>query len=105
MHNYNIREPLLRQSLEEELLYLKKPKTKDWRLPWSLLVMASGMAENILRLAKQDFYFRDPSGTLHPLCVSVGDKVLLPEFGGTKLEMDGEELSIFREAEIVAKII
>ena len=31
-------------------------------------------------------------------------KVLLPEYGGAKLELDGEELQIFRETDIVAKM-
>ena len=43
-------------------------------------------------------------GSVIPLCVAVGDKVLLPEYGGSKLELDGEELTIFREGDIVAKI-
>eukprot|EP00090_Calanus_glacialis_P010324 TRINITY_DN1870_c0_g1_i1.p1 TRINITY_DN1870_c0_g1~~TRINITY_DN1870_c0_g1_i1.p1 ORF type:complete len:105 (-),score=30.63 TRINITY_DN1870_c0_g1_i1:99-413(-) len=48
---------------------------------------------------------RDGSGSFIPLCVAVGDKVLLPEYGGSKLEMEGEEeLTIFREHDIVAKL-
>ena len=39
-----------------------------------------------------------------PVCVAVGDTVLLPEFGGTKLELDGEEFQIFRETDLVAKL-
>jgi len=35
--------------------------------------------------------------------VAVGDKVLLPEFGGTKLELEGDEFQIFRAGEIVGK--
>ena len=38
------------------------------------------------------------------VCVAVGDTVLLPEFGGTKLEVDGEEFLIFRETDLVAKL-
>jgi len=30
-------------------------------------------------------------------------KVLLPEFGGTKIEIDGKEYSLFRESDLVAK--
>ena len=51
-----------------------------------------------------NFHFRDGSGSFIPLCVAVGDKVLLPEYGGSKLEMEGEELTIFREQDIVAKM-
>jgi len=38
------------------------------------------------------------------MSVGVGDKVLLPEFGGSKLEMEGEEFQMFRETDIVAKL-
>jgi len=47
---------------------------------------------------------RDQAGKAIPMCVSVGDTVLLPEYGGTKLEMDGEEFQLFRETDIVAKL-
>jgi len=38
-----------------------------------------------------------------PMTVAVGESVLLPEFGGTKLEIDNEEFMIFRTADIVGK--
>ena len=38
------------------------------------------------------------------MSVAVGDKVLLPEFGGAKLEMEGEEFQLFRESDLVAKL-
>lgn len=38
-----------------------------------------------------------------PMNVAVGESVLLPEFGGTKLELDNEEFMIFRTADIVGK--
>ena len=39
-----------------------------------------------------------------PLSVAVGDKVLLPEYGGIKLELEGEEFQMFRESDLVAKL-
>jgi len=47
---------------------------------------------------------RNEAGAHLPVAVQVGDKVLLPEFGGAKLEMEGAEFHIFREADIVAKL-
>jgi len=47
---------------------------------------------------------RNDAGATIPMAVAVGDKVLLPEYGGAKLELDGEELQIFRETDIVAKM-
>lgn len=42
-------------------------------------------------------------GELQPVSVKSGDKVLLPEYGGTKVEIEDKEYFIFREAEIIAK--
>lgn len=40
-----------------------------------------------------------------PLSVKVGDKVLLPEYGGTKVELEQDkELHLFRETDILAKL-
>jgi len=47
---------------------------------------------------------RAESGSTIPMSVTVGDKVLLPEFGGSKVEMEGEEFQMFRETDIVAKL-
>eukprot|EP00090_Calanus_glacialis_P046221 TRINITY_DN895_c1_g1_i1.p1 TRINITY_DN895_c1_g1~~TRINITY_DN895_c1_g1_i1.p1 ORF type:complete len:104 (-),score=39.50 TRINITY_DN895_c1_g1_i1:256-567(-) len=47
---------------------------------------------------------RAESGSFIPMSVSVGDKVILPDFGGGKLEVEGEEFQIFRETDIVAKL-
>ena len=33
--------------------------------------------------------------------VKVGDKVLLPEYGGAKFEFDNEEFHVFRDEDIV----
>lgn len=40
-----------------------------------------------------------------PLSVQVGDKVLLPEYGGTKVELDADKTyHLFRESDILAKV-
>ena len=46
---------------------------------------------------------RDVSGSLHSPTLKTGDSVLLPEYGGTKVEIDGEELFLFREDDILGK--
>ena len=38
-----------------------------------------------------------------PVSVSVGDSVLLPEYGGTKIEMNEQEYLIFRDTDILGK--
>merc|ERR1712147_75020 len=35
--------------------------------------------------------------------VAVGDAVLLPEYGGTKLQIEDQELFLFRESELLGK--
>jgi len=42
-------------------------------------------------------------GDLIPITVTVGDKVLLPEYGGLPVKVDGEEIFLFRNDEILAK--
>lgn len=46
----------------------------------------------------------DNNGKLIPLAVKTGDKILLPEFGGTKVKLGDEELLIFRDTDIIGKL-
>merc|ERR1712096_294758 len=46
---------------------------------------------------------RDASGNVVEPSVAVGDSVLLPEFGGTKLELDQNEYMLFRESDLLGK--
>ena len=46
---------------------------------------------------------KQKDGTHVPVSVTAGDKVLLPEYGGTKVEIDDKEYFIFKEADILAK--
>lgn len=49
---------------------------------------------------------RKDNGEFIPVLVKVGDKVLLPEYGGTKVSLDNDEKEyhLFKEADILAKI-
>jgi chaperonin GroES len=69
-------------------IYLPSEKTKD---PNEGSVIAVGTGE------------RDVSGVLHPITLQVGDTVLLPEYGGTKVKIDDDELFLFRECDILGK--
>ncbi|MEX0732354.1 MAG: co-chaperone GroES [Aquisalimonadaceae bacterium] len=44
------------------------------------------------------------SGEIKPLDVKVGDTVLFGKYSGTEVKMDGEELLVMREDDIVAVI-
>lgn len=43
------------------------------------------------------------AGTRVPVSVSVGDTVLLPEYGGQTLKLGSEEFSLFRDEDILGK--
>ena len=46
---------------------------------------------------------RNSEGKHVPMGLAVGDQVLLPEYGGSKVELDGQEYTLFKEHDIVAK--
>merc|ERR1711976_150370 len=43
------------------------------------------------------------NGTLVPMSVSVGEKVLLPEFGGSEVELEGEKYMLYRDLDFLGK--
>jgi len=47
---------------------------------------------------------RTDAGAHIPMAVAVGDKVMLPEYGGSKVELEGTDYQLFRETDIVAKL-
>ncbi|KAI8054042.1 10 kDa heat shock protein-like protein [Syncephalis plumigaleata] len=46
----------------------------------------------------------DKNGNRIPVSVAVGDKVLLPNYGGSNIKVDSEEMLLFRDSEILAKL-
>ena len=46
---------------------------------------------------------QDKDGEVKPVNVNIGDQVLLPEYGGTKVEIDDVEYYLFRDSEILGK--
>lgn len=47
---------------------------------------------------------RDEDGSVHSLDVSKGDRVLFGKFGGTEVKLDGEDLLIMKESDIMGII-
>jgi chaperonin GroES len=43
------------------------------------------------------------TGSFVPCSVKPGDKVLLPEYGGNKIELDSKEYYLFRDSDILGK--
>jgi chaperonin GroES len=46
---------------------------------------------------------RNDQGQNIPLTVKEGDKVLLPEYGGQKVEIENKEYFLFRDSDILGK--
>src|SRR5580698_3326684 len=44
---------------------------------------------------------RDDSGKLQPLDVAVGDRILFGKWSGTEVKLDGEDLLIMKESDIL----
>jgi chaperonin GroES len=47
---------------------------------------------------------RDESGKLHPLDIKIGDIVLYGKWSGTEVKVDGEDLLIVKEADVMGVI-
>src|SRR5947208_10987158 len=46
----------------------------------------------------------DDDGKRVPLDVAEGDEVLYSKYGGTEIKIDGEELLVLRESDVLAKV-
>ena len=44
---------------------------------------------------------RDENGKIHPLDVKAGDKILFGKWSGTEIKLDGEELMIMKESDLL----
>jgi chaperonin GroES len=48
---------------------------------------------------------RGEDGTIHPLDVKAGDRVLFGKWSGTEIKVDGEELLVMKESDIMGVIV
>ena len=46
----------------------------------------------------------EDTGKRTPLDVAEGDEVLYSKYGGTEIKVDGEELLVLRESDVLAKV-
>jgi chaperonin GroES len=44
-------------------------------------------------------------GERRPLDVSEGDEVLYSKYGGTEIKVDGDDLLVLRESDVLAKVV
>jgi chaperonin GroES len=47
----------------------------------------------------------DDDGQRIPLDVSAGDEVVYSKYGGTEIVVDGEDLLVLRESDVLAKVV
>src|SRR4029079_13641346 len=47
---------------------------------------------------------RDESGKIHPLDLKAGDRILFGKWSGTEVKIDGEELLIMKESDVMGVI-
>jgi chaperonin GroES len=47
---------------------------------------------------------RDEAGQLHPLDVNVGDRILFGKWSGTEIRLNGEDLLIMKESDVLGVI-
>jgi chaperonin GroES len=55
-------------------------------------------------LAVGDGKINEETGKRTPLDVVEGDEVLYSKYGGTEIKVDGEELLVLRESDVLAKV-
>jgi len=48
---------------------------------------------------------RDEHGNLHPLDVAPGDRVLFGKWSGNEIKLDGEELVIMKETDLMGVVV
>ena len=58
-----------------------------------------------LVIAVGDGKFDDDGEKRIPLDVAEGDEVLYSKYGGTEIKVDGEELLVLRESDVLAKVV
>ena len=46
----------------------------------------------------------EQSGEVIPLGINVGDTVVYSKYGGTEITIDGEDLLVLRESDVLAKV-
>jgi co-chaperonin GroES (HSP10) len=77
----------------------------EYQTPGGLLLPESNIGKSnegeVLAVGPGRF---NRDGQAIPVNVAAGDKVLLPEYGGTSIKDGDNELFLFREEEILAKI-
>ena len=70
-----------------------------------LLPEAATKAPNVGTVVAVGDGMKNMEGATIPTSVSEGDKVLLPDFGGQTIDIDGDEFFLFRDSDILGKYL
>jgi chaperonin GroES len=85
-------------------ILIKTIKPKERSVGGVLIPEGNGKSDNFGKVIAIGPGLRDRDGHLQPPAVKEGDQVLLPEYGGTVIKLDGEEYKIYRDSELLAII-
>ena len=48
---------------------------------------------------------RNDKGELIPMEVAEGDEIVFSKYGGTEIKLDGEDVLVLRESDVLAKVV
>mmetsp|Transcript_115837 Transcript_115837/g.368294 ORF Transcript_115837/g.368294 Transcript_115837/m.368294 type:complete len:102 (-) Transcript_115837:74-379(-) len=85
--------------LDRVLIQKLKPEAKT--ASGILLPESAAKAPNFAKVMAVGPGARTKDGALLPMGVKVGDKVVVPEYGGMFFKMDEEEYHVFRDEDIM----
>ena len=70
-----------------------------------VLSVGEGLRMEVIRkfMPRRSCKFSFQDGSVRPLNVAVGERVLLPEFGGQKIKLGEDEFDLYRDAEFLGK--
>eukprot|EP00932_Pfiesteria_piscicida_P005338 SRR837773.15247.p2 GENE.SRR837773.15247~~SRR837773.15247.p2 ORF type:complete len:112 (-),score=53.19 SRR837773.15247:76-387(-) len=85
--------------LDRVLVQKMKPEAKT--ATGILLPDSAAKAPNFAKVVAAGPGRRTPKGELVPMGVKVGDKVVVPEYGGMTLKFDDEEFQVYRDEDIM----
>ena len=66
-----------------------------------MLAESSAQKQNFGKILKVGPGRKDENGKVVPISLKEGDWVLIPEYGGTKVQLQDEELLMYREDDII----
>ena len=90
--------------LADRVVIKPKPREETTRTGIVLPDTAKEKPQRGKVLAVGDGKLSEDNGQRIPLDVSEGDEVLYSKYGGTEIKVDGEDLLVLRESDVLAKV-